>query len=507
LTVPVPKPASNPPLPAPISLLTEVLVIIGVTCVLLVPCIWQQHIEAGDLASHVYNAWLVAQVKTGVVQGLYLTHPLTNVLCDRILEWLLVRVGPAWAERMLAGTGVLVFFWGAFYLVNVVTLRRPWLLAPAFAMLAYGLVFNLGFVNFYVSTGISLWITGLLWQPTRNRVILSLPLWVLAILAHVMPVAWAAFVLVYTHLLRRFTLKMRAGALAASFIALIGMQLLVMKLFAYQWSLDQSLSLAGVLGVTGAEQVFLSGTKYFIVVAGAMAIGCVMFLERIDQGGMLNDPMVHIWILQMAAYVLTPAAVQLPQYQHVFAYIPQRVSLFNALIFCVMIGGGRYGRGITRLTALLAGVYFTFFFLDSRSFNDIESQVKALIDSAPQGARVVAEIADSNSRLNPLLHIADRSCIGRCFSYANYEPATGQFRLRAAGPNLVVAPTMDVVKEIEDGRHIVTKAEAPVYSVCKSDRAMLLRRLEAGETTCSFSLPVSPAFWLSSGDQSQVPDH
>jgi len=29
---------------------------------LLVPCFWHQRIEAGDLASHVYNAWLANEV-------------------------------------------------------------------------------------------------------------------------------------------------------------------------------------------------------------------------------------------------------------------------------------------------------------------------------------------------------------------------------------------------------------------------------------------------------------
>ena len=38
-----------------------------VALLLLVPCFWQPYIEAGDLASHTYNAWLAGQIELGKV--------------------------------------------------------------------------------------------------------------------------------------------------------------------------------------------------------------------------------------------------------------------------------------------------------------------------------------------------------------------------------------------------------------------------------------------------------
>ena len=32
-------------------------------------------------------------------------------------------------------------------------------------------------------------------------------------------------------------------------------------------------------------------------------------------------------------------------------------------------------------------------------------------------------------------HMIDRACIGYCFSYGNYEPSSGVFRVRAAPGN------------------------------------------------------------------------
>jgi len=41
------------------------LLITAVSAVLLVPCFWHMRIEAGDLASHTYNAWLAQLIEAG----------------------------------------------------------------------------------------------------------------------------------------------------------------------------------------------------------------------------------------------------------------------------------------------------------------------------------------------------------------------------------------------------------------------------------------------------------
>src|SRR5579859_4576029 len=42
-----------------------------VSSVLLLPCFWHRRIEAGDLASHAYNAWLAQLIEKGQASGLY----------------------------------------------------------------------------------------------------------------------------------------------------------------------------------------------------------------------------------------------------------------------------------------------------------------------------------------------------------------------------------------------------------------------------------------------------
>jgi len=85
-----------------------------------------------------------------------------------------------------------------------------------------------------------------------------------------------------------------------------------------------------------------------------------------------------------------------------------------------------------------------------------------------------------------------------------------------------VASNMAVVREIEEGQHIVTAGEAPLYSICpceKGGNRFCMRTLHAGEQTCAYSLPISPRFWgegseiaelggaLTRQNQRQVPDH
>jgi len=49
------------------------------SALLAVPCFWHRRIEAGDLASHVYNAWLGQLIEKGQAPGLYLVSRWDNV--------------------------------------------------------------------------------------------------------------------------------------------------------------------------------------------------------------------------------------------------------------------------------------------------------------------------------------------------------------------------------------------------------------------------------------------
>ena len=58
------------------------LSVVLLSVLLVLPCVWHRRIEAGDLASHVYNAWLAQLIEKGQAPGLYLSNQWNNVLFD-----------------------------------------------------------------------------------------------------------------------------------------------------------------------------------------------------------------------------------------------------------------------------------------------------------------------------------------------------------------------------------------------------------------------------------------
>ena len=140
-----------------------------VSAAILIPCFWHRQIEAGDLASHAYNAWLAQLIASGKAPGLYISHQLNNVLFDVLLFHAANLFGFAIAQRIVVSLCVLIFFWGVFAFVATACGKRPWALTPCMAMLAYGYCFNMGFFNFYLSLGLACFALALIWErPARS---------------------------------------------------------------------------------------------------------------------------------------------------------------------------------------------------------------------------------------------------------------------------------------------------------------------------------------------------
>src|SRR6267378_3033666 len=95
---------------------------------LLVPCFWQSRLQAGDLSSHIYNAWLAQLIESGRVPSLSIVFQSTNVLFDVILSALFKIFGAAAAQRISVSAAVLIFVWGAFAFASKVSGSRCWTL-------------------------------------------------------------------------------------------------------------------------------------------------------------------------------------------------------------------------------------------------------------------------------------------------------------------------------------------------------------------------------------------
>ncbi len=99
--------------------------ILLLSAILLIPCFWQRRIQAADLGSHIYNSWLAQQVELGKAPGLALAPLTSNVLFDLAVSVLFRAFGPEPAQRIAVSVVLLMFFWGAFAVVSVISGLRP----------------------------------------------------------------------------------------------------------------------------------------------------------------------------------------------------------------------------------------------------------------------------------------------------------------------------------------------------------------------------------------------
>src|SRR5688572_18008991 len=86
----------------------ELATLLGISVLLIVPCLWQPRIQAGDLSSHLYNAWLASEIRHGHIDGFEIVPVWTNVLTDWILMAAVPSVGAVWAGRLVAVPAVLI---------------------------------------------------------------------------------------------------------------------------------------------------------------------------------------------------------------------------------------------------------------------------------------------------------------------------------------------------------------------------------------------------------------
>ncbi len=161
-----------------------------ISAIVLIPCFWHQRIEAGDLASHVYNAWLAQLIEKGQAPGLYLAKQWDNVLFDVALTRAAKVVGFAAAQKIVVGICVLIFFWGVFAFVAAMAEKPPWFLMPCIAMLAYGYSFNMGFMNYYLSLGLACFSLALFWRPRGVGWVIGAFLIPITLLAHPIGFLW-----------------------------------------------------------------------------------------------------------------------------------------------------------------------------------------------------------------------------------------------------------------------------------------------------------------------------
>jgi hypothetical protein len=475
-----------------------------VSALLLIPCFWHRRIEAGDLPSHVYNAWLAHLIDKGQAPGLYLARQWNNVLVD----FALLKIGNVWgwaaAERVVVLACVWVFFWGAFALIAAACGRAPWFLSPCLAMLAYGWTFNVGFFNYYLSVGLGFFAIASVWPllirstpALRNRgwgshLVVALALAALVLLAHPQGFLWLVGCIAYLCMWRVLRGAWKLAVPTAAALLMIAVRLYCGRHFE-MFGVWDSFG-PGIYG--GNDQIALYSNLYYVLSIIVLVFGLACFVadgvrrwRARESWAVLRLPLELYGLLVFATYVL-PDVLRIPLYAGWIGAFALRLTTISAALGLSVLGFMQPRKWHAYGFALIAAIFFVFLYRDTGELNRMEQQAERLVDSLPRGERVTATIwAPADSRVPYIVHIVDRACIGKCFSYENYEPSSGEFRVRVREESPIAAADADEREQMESGEYVVRPEDLPMAQIYQCDASNLtrlcVRQLAAGEVNGS----------------------
>ncbi|GAC1626878.1 MAG: hypothetical protein NVS9B13_23520 [Candidatus Acidiferrum sp.] len=461
---------------------------ITVSSAMVIPCLWHRHIEAGDLASHAYNAWLAQLIETGHAPGLYFASQWNNILFDLALWKLGNWFGLQIAEKIAVSCCVLIFFWGVFSLISAVTGRAPWFLSPAIAMLAYGYVFNMGFFNYYLSVGLACFALALFWREKKLDLLFGALLMPFTVLAHPLGFLWLLGTIIYkalaTRLGRSWRLLVPTVAIAA--VAILCWHLARHADYQADWPKEPFYLF------NGADQLALYSGRYLFLAGAAFLVGLVFFVVSIFLRGReapsfksLRLP-IEFYLVSLAVISLLPQNFRPAPEGAWIGLLVSRLTLLSAIFGLCVLGSLNPRKWHLASFAPLALLFFVFLYQDTARLNRLEANSDTLVRNLPSETRVLNTIfAPPDSRISFIGHVADRACIGHCFSYGNYEPSSGQFRIRVRPGSPIVTSSSDDTEDMGAGSYEVQEEDLPLKEIYQCDEADLtrlcLRDLAAGE--------------------------
>ena len=465
------------------------LLILAISALVLVPCFWHRRIEAGDLASHVYNAWLAHLIEKGQAPGLFIARQWNNVLFDVSLLKVAKFVGLAAAEKIVVSVCVLIFFWGVFAFVAAVTERPPWFLTPCIAMLAYGYSFSMGFMNYYLSIGLACFGLAILWRARGIAWFGGAVFAVVALLAHPIGFVWLVGTLLYIRLKSglpgwwKLTLPLSAAA----------------SIFAVFWYASRHPALLADWDrgpfylYNGADQLALYGQRYVTLAVVAFLFGVICVAWEVYSGRRENfswkrfELPLELYLLTFCAATLLPENLRPSIYGGWIGLLGSRLTAISAILGFCILGLLRPRRWQLAGFSVCASIFFVFLYQDTGWLNRLEASAEKLVSDLAPGTRVIATLdAPRDSRIMFIHHAVERACVGHCFSYANYEPASAEFRVRVREGSPVVTSSTDAAEDMASGEYEVDEADLPLKQIYQCDSRDLtklcIRDLAAGET-------------------------
>jgi hypothetical protein len=443
------------------------LVCFLISIFLIVPCLWHAHIEAGDLGSHVYNAWLAELVHQGRSPGVYVVWQWDNVLFDSLLLYSAKAFGFAAAEKVAVSLSVLIFFWGVFAFLKVVSGKLPWFLAPLIGMLSYGYIFHTGFMNYYLSLGLACIGLSFAWPLRKNGLVLAAILAPIMLLAHPLGFLWFLGTVAYRFLWQRLPGAWKFLPFSVGLLVLIAVHWVV----AHHAGWEVEWRETRFWHLNGTDQFHVFGPRYgwftrtvslFVLLATGIAFWAephrIKFLKD-------RQLILEFYVLCYCATTLLPENLRTDPAAGWIGFLDSRLTLITAILLFCWLATVPARSWYLPVTAVCGAFFFTFLYQDTGYLNRMEANAERVTQQLPFGTRVLASIFSPNDYRTIYSHIPDRACIGHCFLFSNYEPSTGQFRVRVQQGSPVVTASVDDSEDMQSGIYDVQDEDLPLKQI------------------------------------------
>jgi hypothetical protein len=243
----------------------------------------------------------------------------------------------------------------------------------------------------------------------------------------------------------------------------------------------------------GSDQIALYSIRYYLLSGGALLFGLSCFVADgvrryffSESWPPLRLPLELHWFVVFAIYAL-PDALRVPLYPGWVGSLALRLTTVAAVMGLCVLALMQPRKWHTAGFALIAVVFFAFLYQDTGKLNRMEAQVERLVATLPRGERVTATIwAPPDSRVPYIVHMVDRACVGKCFSFQNYEAPSGEFRVRVRkGGSPIATDDPNSSQEMEAGEYVVQPSDLPMAQIYQCDdndlTRLCLRQLAAGE--------------------------
>jgi hypothetical protein len=365
------------------------------------------------------------------------------------------------------------------------------MLTPFLMMFAYGYAFHMGFMNYYLSIGLAFFALALAWRGRAGNWLLAVALCAVSFVAHPIGPLVAVSVAAYIWIGRRLKgwTWFAPPTVVLLFFVLLRLFLASHEIYQAVWRNHEYFQLFG------QDQLDLFGRRYGVLawVVLAWAAVCALaaiydWIMRARKPSPFLRMAAEIYIVAILVTACLPENFRVGLYAGWVGLLGSRLTLVTAIFGLLILASLRLPSWTIYGNALCAAVFFLFLYFDTGKLDRLESSARAAVQTLPVGTRVVAVANPPDDwRIQFIYHSIDRACIGRCFSYANYEPSSLQFRVRALPGNYYVSTSVDQSDDMSSGGYIVKKGDLPLTSVYQCDEAdfteLCALPLRAGQKT------------------------